>query len=398
MILSLLAPLGLAALTALLLPLLLHLQRQSESRPTPFAALRWIGTRLRPRRRVRLEELLLLLLRLLLLASVALLFARPVMTGMGADKSWVLVATTLDATALRAAQAPLTGKDARSLVDAQWRWLASGFPAIDEARPAPRQAIASLLRDADARLPARTAVTVFVPDIVDGLDGEHPRLSRSVDWRVAQPQSQLARPTASLPENRAAQKAQALIIRNQSDRDAAAGYLQAAARALGRPVDEGDTTNELPADARQLAWLAPGPVPPAVLQWVRSGGVLMLDHEASVDGLTAGAPRWRDRRGKVLALESSFGRGRIIAMQSPLSVQSVPELLEAGFPDQLEALLNPMPNAPARATAAAARPRAGGPGYQPLPEPVDAWLVWLAVALLLIERWLATRANRGLVP
>lgn len=394
--LSLLAPIGLAALAALLLPLLLHLQRRSEARPTPFAALRWIGARLRPRRRVRLEEIFLLLLRLLLVASVALLFARPVMTGVGADKPWVLVATTLDAAALRAAQARSVGNEINSLEDAQWRWLAPDFPQIDAARPAPRQPTASLLRDVDARLPPRTAVTVFVPGIVDGLDGERPQLSRSVDWRVAEAISPPAK--AGEPETRPAQKTKALIIRSAADRNDAARYLQAAARALGRPVDAGDTTRVLPAQTRQLAWLAPGPVPPAVLQWLRDGGTLLLDREASIDGLPPGAPRWRDRQGKVLALESGYGRGRVIAMQSPLSAQSVPELLDAGFPGQLEALLDPLPNAPALANAASARPRTGGPGYQPLPEPIDAWLAWLAVALLLAERWIATRAKRGLAP
>ena len=81
MSLGLLLPVGLAALAALLLPLLLHLERQSEPRATDFAALRWLSARLRPRRSLRLEECWLLLLRLLLVASVALLFARPVLFG-----------------------------------------------------------------------------------------------------------------------------------------------------------------------------------------------------------------------------------------------------------------------------------------------------------------------------
>ncbi len=398
----LLAPMGLLALAALLLPLLLHLQRQSEARPTPFAALRWIGARLRPRRRVRFQEWLLLLLRLLLVASVALLFARPVMTGLGADKPWVLVATTLDATVLRAAQPQSSDRGVASLANAQWRWLAPGFPGIDEPRRAAAQPTASLLRDADARLPPRTAVTVFVPAIVTGLDGERPRLSRKLDWRVAA--SPLAGANATAPASTGlaptppGKKLPALVIRNAPDRDAAARYLQAAARALGRQVDAGDTTRAVPSDAQHLAWLAPGPVPPAVIQWLRTGGVLMLDHEASSKGLTPGVPRWRDHQGKVLALESSRGRGHVIAMQVPLSAQSLPELLEGNFPSQLEALLDPTPKAPARAEAAAVRPLAGGSGYQPLPEPMDDWLVWLAVTLLLVERWVATRANRALAP
>lgn len=387
--LSLLAPIGLAALAALLLPLLLHLQRQSEARPTPFAALRWIGARLRPRRRIRLEEIFLLLLRLLLVACVALLFAQPVMTGAGADKPWVGVATTLDAAALRAAQA---GEDnAMSLADAQWHWLAPGFPSVDQARPSPQQPLSSLLRDIDARLPPRTAITVFVPDIVDGQDGERPRLSRKLDWRIVRS------PPPPLPGTAIAKtQAPPLAIRSSADRSGATRILQAAARALGRPVDAGDATRALPQGARHLAWLAPGPVPPAIAQWTRSGGVLVLDAAAQMQGLSAGVPSWRSRDGRVLARESTFGRGRVIHLQAALSAQAAPPLLDGSFPDQFEAWLDGAPEAPTRATAQAAMPRIGGQGYKPVPEPLDAWLAWLAVALLLVERWVATRATRGL--
>lgn len=409
--LSLLAPMGLAALAVLLLPLLLHLQRQSQAQPTPFAALRWIGARLRPRRRVRFEEIFLLLLRLLLVASVALLFARPVMTGAGAGKPWVGVATTLDAVALRAAQPPASGdedNDAKSLANARWHWLAPGFPTIDEARPGPRQPLASVLRDMDARLPPRTLVTIFVPDIVDGLDGERPRLSRKLDWKIVGSNAQSGRvasgpgAVATAGPGRApasiATDTPRLAIRSSGERNEASRYLKAAARALGRPVDAGDPALELAKDARQLAWLVPGPVPPAIAQWTRGGGVLVLDAAGRMEGLSAGAPAWRDLEGRVLARESWFGRGRVIHLQSALSAQATPPLLDAGFPNQLEAWLDGAGNAPARATAAAAMPRTGGQGYKPVPAPLDVWLALLAVALLLVERWVATRATRGLAP
>ena len=66
--LSLLLPLGLAALAALLIPLLLHLHRRQEQQATLFAALRWIRGPAKPRRRIQLEQWPLLLLRLVLLA------------------------------------------------------------------------------------------------------------------------------------------------------------------------------------------------------------------------------------------------------------------------------------------------------------------------------------------
>lgn len=384
--LSLLAPAGLVALAALVLPLLLHLQRQSQARPTPFAALRWIGTKLRPRRRVRFEEILLLLLRLLLVACVALLFAQPVITGASADKPWVLVTATLDPVALRNSQRLKTP------AEAQWHWLAPSFPLIDAPRPSPSQPLSSLLRDIDARLPARTPVIVLVPDSVDGLDGERMQLSRDVDWRSV----------ASLPmasKNAPASAKPTLLIRNSKERSEDLRYLQAAARALGRTVDSADSASALPAGTKQMAWLASGAVPVAVVAWLRSGGLLILDAEARIEGvdLAAGAPVWRDRQGRVLARESTVGRGRVVQLQAALTAQAIPQVLDASFPDQLESWLEPVPT-PSRATAASAKPRTGGPGYRALPEPIDRWLVLLALVLLLIERLLATRAKRGLAP
>ena len=62
MTLALLAPLGLAALAALALPLLIHLVRRLQLVDTEFAALRWISPRAQPRRRLRFERPWLLLL------------------------------------------------------------------------------------------------------------------------------------------------------------------------------------------------------------------------------------------------------------------------------------------------------------------------------------------------
>ena len=52
--LAFLLPAGLAALAAVLLPLLIHLARRSEQRPTVFAALQWLRQKPKPRHRIRL--------------------------------------------------------------------------------------------------------------------------------------------------------------------------------------------------------------------------------------------------------------------------------------------------------------------------------------------------------
>ena len=63
MSLAWLYPAGFAALATLLLPLLIHLARRDQQAPLDFAALRWLRNDPRPRRRLRFDERLLLVLR-----------------------------------------------------------------------------------------------------------------------------------------------------------------------------------------------------------------------------------------------------------------------------------------------------------------------------------------------
>ena len=176
MSLALLAPLGLAALAALVVPIVIHLVRRLELRTTEFAALRWISERIRPRRRLRFERPWLLLLRLALLALLAVLLARPVLTQPpSAQASRVLVAPGSD---LAAARAAVTSSGA------DWRWLAPGFPSIETPAPTGSVPVASLLREADAALPASATLAVVVPEQLAGLDGERPILAHAVGWHV----------------------------------------------------------------------------------------------------------------------------------------------------------------------------------------------------------------------
>lgn len=75
---SFLAPLFLAALAALAGPILLHVRRQNPRERVPFSLVRFLDAGAPPqRRRRRLEHLFLLLLRCLVIALLALAFARP---------------------------------------------------------------------------------------------------------------------------------------------------------------------------------------------------------------------------------------------------------------------------------------------------------------------------------
>jgi hypothetical protein len=104
-------------------PLLIHLVRRLQLIDTEFAALRWISSRAQPRRRVRFERPWLLLIRLALLALLALLLARLVSLAPSADTSadWIAVAPGADLGAART----------RIGTGSEWHWLAPGFPRID---------------------------------------------------------------------------------------------------------------------------------------------------------------------------------------------------------------------------------------------------------------------------
>ncbi len=390
MSLALALPAGLAALAALLVPLLLHLARREERRITDFAALRWLSAHPRPRRKRRFDERLLLLVRLLLLAALALLLAQPVLTGGAARTPWIVAAPGVPAAAVRAA----AGTDRARL-----HWLAPGFPALDDA-PAPQapQPLASLLRELDATLPAGTPLTVLVPDVIDGADAQRARLSRSVDWRIVPgTETSPARgpsarePAADAPPLRLEVRAAADAEGLRYLRAAGAAWRMAEPASAVRVAAPGDA---LPPGTRNTAWLAPGPVPDAILAWVRDGGRLLLRAGASPDTPAQVNALWIDARGDVLVRGTTLGRGRLMQFTRPLTPAAMPELLDAGFPSQLRMLFSDAPAAPARV---AARDYAPTPGAAPWPQPqrpLAAWLALLAGLLFLLERWLASGPRR----
>jgi len=436
MSLGLLLPIGLAALAALLLPVLLHLERRTEPRATPFAALRWLSMQSRPQRRVRLEELWLLLLRLLLVAAVALVFARPVLFGSEGGRAWALVAPGVDV-----AQARTQFRDP----NARWHWLAPEFPEIDGAGSAPSipsaaqaqaqsklqdqsspppesQPVLSLLREIDASLPAKTALTVFVPAQLDGLDGERPRLGRDIEWRIVPGTAVSARATP-------AAVAPALVVRHTADRAASVRYLRAAAIAWhaseaarmaapmtapparasrlkplpherdatsagDRQVDIASSAQPIPATARWLVWLAPGELPAPVRRWVEAGGTAVLDERSVLADSMPLVAAWRDADGRVLANYATLGGGRVIRLTRPLLPAANADVLDAQFPARLRALFDGPSPPPQRALAAAIRPLAGGRTYAQAPQPLDPWLAMFAAGLFVLERWFASSARR----
>lgn len=383
--LVLLLPAGLAALAALLLPLLIHLARRSEHRPTSFAALRWLRARPRPRNRVRFDEWPLLLLRLALLALLALLLARPALYGAAGDTPWVAVVPGVSVPAARrAVVAP----------KARWRWLAPGFPSVEEPAPRGLLQVSSLLRELDAELPASAPLTVVAPAQLGGLDAQRVRLSRAVAWQVLPGAAPLA---ASVP----AQPAPRLVVRYSPDSLPALRYLRAAHAAWSTggsaaPLPAAAVGQALPplAASQALVWLAPGPLPAEVEQWIAAGGTALLDTRSTWAMPVPMSPLWSDGRGAALAEGAGYGKGRLLRFTHALAPAQMPQLLEADFPRQLRTLFEAAPPPPSRGLAADHAPQAGAPAWAPKPRELQPWLM-LAIALLfLCERWLATSPRR----
>ena len=394
---ALLFPMALVALAALLVPLALHLIRRAEYQTTPFAAMRWIHVQLRQQRRLRLRDIPLLLLRLLLLTLIAVLLAQPVLRGDAtAANYWVMVAPGVNIGAART-QVESTNSDA---ANADWRWLAPGFPSISNTATPATSDSASLLREIDAELPASSRISVVVPAVVDGLDGERPDLSRKLEWIVvdgampAMPAKGDAAPTR-------------LLVRYDSAGSSNAGYIDALEKAwrVGWPklsIDRASIDVALADDARWLLWLSPQR-PASLQRWIANGGIAVATPVRDDPKTTEGEPVWRDAGQNVIARSQRNGKGRMISLAGALTQAELPTLLDADFPHHLYELFAGPPPAPTRAVAAALKPshtpNAGSAATSLLATrtPLDAWFALAIAILFAVERiWASHR--RGANP
>jgi hypothetical protein len=382
MSLALLAPIGLAALAALVLPIAIHLVHRIELRTTQFAALRWISDRVRPRRRLRFERPWLLSLRLALLSLLALLLARPMLTEPAvANRGVVVVAPGSDLAAAH---------ESVSSSEIDWRWLAPGFPPIESSAPSIEVPVASLLREIDADLPADAKLAVVVPATVAGLDGERPALSHAIDWHVVPGRMPSARSEAPHAPD-------ALAIRYAPSREPSVRYVRAAIAALaendGPRIALDAQTRDVPigAAARALVWLGADDPPPSVHAWIEAGGTAIVDDQPHADG----APVWRDDDGNVLARAKPLGNGRLVALPYALAPATMPAVLDADFPKRLLELIEGSPAPPTVAPASALQPLkrssiATQSAFAASAKPLDPWIALAIALLVLLERVVAT--------
>ena len=384
---ALLLPAALAALAALIVPLLIHLARRSEQRPTDFAALRWLRQKPKPRHRIRFDEWPLLWLRLLLLALLALWLARPVLFDSADETPWVAVLPGVDVAQVKAS----VGE-----AEARIHWLAPGFPELEKEAPTAALPFASLLRQLDAELPAKVALTVFVPEQLQGADAMRPQLSRGVQWKIV--------PGAMPAQKPVAVTTSELVVRHSEDRVDAVRYLRAAAAAWQpTPVavanfSSAAVTQPLPANMRTLVWLAPGPLPAAITDWINAGGTALLDAQAEFKFPATTTVYWRDAVGAPLVEGAALGEGRVLRFTQPFNAAAMPQLLEPDFPRELRDLLQARAPAPSRVMANDYAPITGGATYAQPPRDLQPWLALLIALLVIAERWLATRRTRGVAP
>lgn len=376
-------PAGLFALAALLLPLLIHLARRDQQQLIDFAALRWLSAKPRPRRRIRFDEWPLLLVRLLLLALLALLLARPALNGVIDSTPRIAVAPGVELAKAR---------DAVDAPQARWLWLAADFPRIDKdtAIPSADQPIASLLRELDASLPAKVPLTVIVPSTLEGLDAQRPQLSRAVQWQIVET------PTLTLPTKNIA--APQLQVRHDETGITGLRYLRAVNAAWHPDValDSNADDQAFNESSTVRAWLSAKPIGETTLAWIRNGGTLLVDARTPVPENAQRTPLWQDEAGTVLMEQISHADTRWLRWTTALNAASMPALLDARFPQQLQALLQTLP-APTRAPAAVMQPSDGAAAYPQPARELAPWLM-LAIALVfLLERWMASsRRRRGL--
>ncbi len=391
--LSLLLPSALAALLAVALPLLIHLSRRSEQTLTEFAALRWLRAKLRPRRKLLFQEPLLLALRILLLIALALFLSRPVLLRQLRPEQWIVVVPGAD---YRADENLPTGKNVR------WHWLVPGFPALEKTPGRAPLPISSLLRELDAVLPVNARLTVLAPSQLSGLDAERTQLSRAVDWRVV---------PGKMPSQASNGKPAPikLAVRFDAGHAASVRYFQAshAAWQSQRPqvareaLDSAPYQSALPKQDRVLVWLVAGELPKNIQQWIAAGGTVLLSADSTMPD-ASGRQRiwndsdWRSAHGDVIASSASVGYGRVLKLQQALTPQAMPALLEADFPERLQALLQTPPKAPSQSLASLHKPIKSLPAWPEPPIAINTWLALVITLLFLLERLMASAKHRWL--
>ena len=392
--LGFLAPLWLAGLASLVIPLVLHLWSRRTGRAVRVGSIRLLSGAPPPMaRRPRLHDPWLLALRCALLAALVLALARPYWAPqrLAAPPTWALVATDLADRAGLVDSLERTGTTVRPL-DPSDLWLS--------------------LAIADQTAPPGTRFEVFAAPLLRGTRGTRPELRSSVVWHPRGPARRPANPATPPPLSRG----RIVVVFADADRSDDARYVAAAVEAAGtvsgipaivtiraaRVAGVGDVGS-----ADWIVWLSQQPLPDVVEQRLQAGATVLTDLGPTQQPVTRTAfrldpaPVWTDPSGDPLLTVTREGRGLRYRFHSRFAPAWSSLVLDPRFPEAMARLWigsdstrierDDRPIALSQ-VAPAYDPRLGSgvatTGAQSLFFPL--WLI--AVGLFLVERRIATRS------
>lgn len=176
------ATLALAGLACVAIPIIIHLLFRRRRKPIVFGAMRFLVEALqRQRRRLRLEQLLLLLARCLALACLAAALGRPALEaagllGAGAGRTlYLLIDTSLASGAERTAAAPRAPGDGAPTPSGAARPTSldraktHAIALLDALGPSDRAALIALGAPADARVLPPSSDLSSIRSMIEGL-------------------------------------------------------------------------------------------------------------------------------------------------------------------------------------------------------------------------------------
>lgn len=316
--LGFLAPLWLAGLSALAVPVALHLWSRRGGRPIRVGSIRLLaGSPPATRRSWIIQDPWLLALRCTVLAALALALARPF---------WAARAPRARSLALVASEVV----DRGTLVDSLRRAGLAVTLLEDDAGRTPN--LWTALRRADRTAPPGTRFVVFAPDRLRYFAGERPTLRAHVEWHTR---------AAALPGEVAPSvpAARTVVVFADPARLDDARYVSAAFTAAGDATgivavvsNHVASAGAAPGSADWIVWLSERAIPEPVLEQLRRGAVLLADAGAAtaqrhrsriltgpqpsdvwtaraVRATSGGAPVWMDGTGAPLLTVTSEGQG-----------------------------------------------------------------------------------------
>ncbi len=399
------APAWLWALLALAVPLALHLWSRRPNTVIRVSSLRHLLDLPTARRWSRkLTEPLLLLLRLAVVALLALALARPRLAGFSASHRGPVV--LLDPKLLTDSQTLATDPLLDSLRRAgeKVRLLAAGFPASPIAKPAwykeEPTALWDLIAQADRRLAPDDGLLVIARPSPDRLGGVRPRLSTTLQWHI--PMSPSSGGWWIGDARRLGDEIRMWLYHGDARHIASHAVTTPARPGIVRPADS--PAFEIDSGVSRLRMLADSRQPTAVSRQSSSGWIEIQPTSVRRITIDSALPETQAARLRLAATAVAAEVGDSLLFTPAKADLQLP----AGFSDSV--ILSP-----ALADSVLARwpirlgmsrdPRAVGlaqlePVHARTPgrsRPGDAmrWLLVLAGIVLLAERWLATRRGPG---